>query len=66
MNSRVKTATVGLAGFALIVIGLLSWSYKNFGPVGSTRIFWSPIVWMAGILVLLLMPLYYCLLKEAT
>ncbi len=65
MSRRLKTAVIGVIGLILMAISLLSWSYKNSGPFGNTGIPWSPVLWLGSIFVLLLIPLYYCLSKEA-
>ena len=65
MSSKLKVALMGLAGVVVMAISLLSWSYKNLGPLGSTQIPWAPVIWLSSILVLLLIPLYYCLPREA-
>jgi len=53
-----------IAGVILLIAALYAWTYKNPGLLGSTKITWSPALWLLSIIVLLLLPLHYVIKKN--
>ncbi|MFQ5710305.1 MAG: hypothetical protein ACE5GD_00855 [Candidatus Geothermarchaeales archaeon] len=65
---RPKLLILGLMGIAISLLGVGIWLYDSHGiefPHAVPRIPWAATLWLLGIITLLLIPLYYCVLGES-